>query len=202
LEKALGMVEQLEKIVYIIAGPNGCGKSTLANELIEEQDMPFLNADQIAEEIAGEQSIEQVRVTAGKIFFRRLDEYISDGKSFAIESTLSGRYLVRFIEKLKKSNYTVNIKYVYIASPEEAISRIRCRVLSGGHHIPDEDVVRRFGRSVRNFWYLYKDMADFWEIWFNGADAVNYVAVLKDNQIKVTSKELFEQFMEMLCQKK
>lgn len=186
------------KIVYIIAGPNGCGKSTLANELLEEQDMPFLNADRIAEDIAGEQSLEQVRVTAGKIFFRRLDEYISDGKSFAIESTLSGRYLVRFIEKLKKLNYTVNIKYVYIADSEEAIARIRCRVLSGGHHIPDEDVVRRFGRSVRNFWNIYKDMADLWEIWFNGAETINYVATSKNSRMNIANDELFRKFMDML----
>ena len=198
MEKTFGMVKQLEKIVYIIAGPNGCGKSTLANELLQEQDMPFLNADQIAEEIAGEASVEQVRVTAGKIFFRRLDEYTSEGKSFAVESTLSGKYLVRFIEKLKRLNYTVNIKYVYIADPEEAISRIRCRVLSGGHHIPDEDVVRRFGRSIRNFWYLYKDMADLWEIWFNGAETFCCVAVSENNQISVTNKELFIRFSRIL----
>lgn len=37
-----------EKILYIIAGANGSGKSTLASVLLQEKNLDFLNADEIA----------------------------------------------------------------------------------------------------------------------------------------------------------
>ncbi|MEK6560859.1 MAG: AAA family ATPase, partial [Nitrospirota bacterium] len=42
------------KNVYIIAGPNGSGKTTFAKELIKELNLPFVNADEIALEMSPE----------------------------------------------------------------------------------------------------------------------------------------------------
>ena len=36
------------KQAFIISGPNGCGKTTLADKLVEEFKLPFINADNIA----------------------------------------------------------------------------------------------------------------------------------------------------------
>ena len=40
--------------------------------------------------------------------------------------------------------------YVYIDSPQLAISRVADRVRKGGHHVPDEDVIRRYFTSLNN----------------------------------------------------
>ena len=62
------------KLLYIIAGANGSGKSTLAEVLLKEKKLEFLNADEIAKQIAPD-AINSVPISAGKIYFQRLDEY-------------------------------------------------------------------------------------------------------------------------------
>lgn len=45
---AQGMRKSIQdKKIYIIAGPNGSGKTTFAKGFVEEADLPFLNADEI-----------------------------------------------------------------------------------------------------------------------------------------------------------
>lgn len=76
-----------DKVLYIIAGANGSGKSTLASELLPSENLDFLNADEVAKEICPE-NIESVKVKAGKIVLKRLEELLNIGKSFAIETII------------------------------------------------------------------------------------------------------------------
>lgn len=50
-----------EKILYIIAGAKGSGKSTFASKLLPSENLEFLNADDVAKEICPE-NIEKVRI--------------------------------------------------------------------------------------------------------------------------------------------
>ena len=43
--------------------------------------------------------------------------------------------------------FRVELHCVCVESPELALHRIRTRVASGGHHVPEPDVRRRFVRS-------------------------------------------------------
>ncbi len=89
-----------DKILYIIAGANGSGKSTLASELLPSESLKFLNADEVAKEICPE-NIESVKIKAGKIVLKRLEDLLNSGKSFAIETTLSGKNHIKTIQKAK-----------------------------------------------------------------------------------------------------
>lgn len=55
------------------------------------------------------------------------------------------------------------------------------RVQNGGHSVPDEDVIRRFGRSRTNFWNIYKDKVDMWLLVYNGENTVFPVAMATTN---------------------
>lgn len=90
------------KKLYIIAGANGSGKSTLASELLPEEKLKFINADEIAKEICPD-NIESVRISAGKETYKRLNLFFENNISFAIETTLSGNNYVKTIEKAKKT---------------------------------------------------------------------------------------------------
>jgi predicted ABC-type ATPase len=89
------------------------------------------------------------------------------GDSFVLESTLSGNYLMKIIEKAHSSGYAVKIIYIFLESPQDCIQRIKIRVRLGGHSIPDEDVIRRIYRSKDNFWKVYKNLSTEWVIIYN-----------------------------------
>jgi predicted ABC-type ATPase len=41
------------------------------------------------------------------------------------------------------------------------------RVRRGGHHVPEEVVRRRYAGGLRNFFTLYRQIADGWELYDN-----------------------------------
>lgn len=184
-----------DKVIYIIAGANGSGKTTFAKELIKEVPLPFLNADEIAIELSP-QHLEKVRIQAGKMFLEKIKEYIACHKSFVVETTLAGRYLVHFINKLKENNYTILLIYIFVENVAEAICRIDIRIRKGGHPVPKEDIERRFTRSKINFWNLYRHIVDKWEIFLNSKDEFLQVAIGEENEIEVIDEIGFSLFKE------
>ena len=101
------------KQVYIIAGPNGSGKSTLAKELLLNIELPFLNADEFALSISGSTDVSKVRLTAGKQFINKFREYVEEGTSFALETTLSGKCFTRTLDNLRDRGYEIILEYMY-----------------------------------------------------------------------------------------
>jgi len=94
------------KELIILGGANGSGKITSSKQILAETGFLFLNADEIEKELAVS------KLQAGKEFFKRLDEFISTERSFVLESTLSGNYLIDAIKKAKTKGYFVKIVYV------------------------------------------------------------------------------------------
>lgn len=186
------------KQVYIIAGPNGSGKTILGEELSQELELAFVNADEIALELAPDGDVKKVRFRAGKLFLRKLQEHINGNKSFVVETTLAGKYFIRIIERLKKRRYKIVLIYIFVESPEEAINKVRLRVRKGGHSVPDQDVTRRFGRSKRNFWNIYKDLVDDWKIYFSVEESFVLVAMGTGKSYNVIDEKGFELFLDGL----
>lgn len=161
----------MNKTCFIVAGPNGAGKSTFAEAFLpnEAKCFHFVNADMIAKGLSP-LCPENAGIEAGKILFRKIEEFSNKGFTFAFESTLSGSGHLRRIESLKKKKYRIVIYYLKLASEDLAIERVRCRVKEGGHNIPDADVRRRFTRSWLNFTNLYRNLADEWIVFDNSGE--------------------------------
>ncbi len=162
----------MSKKIIIIAGPNGAGKTTFAREFLpNEAGCPiFINADLIA---AGLSPFEQERVAlkAGRLMLKEIYEYVRKGNSFAFETTLSGRGYVRLIPSWQKDGYKVKLFFLQLVSPELAIARVRQRVKSGGHNIPERIIRRRFTAGLRNFELLYKPKLNEWAVYDNSGPA-------------------------------
>jgi len=154
--------------LYLFGGCNGAGKSTFARAYLRQlAPVPrFLNADELAR---GLSPLEpgKLAVRAGKLLLQEIDSCIKIRSSFGLESTLSGMSHVKLLQEAKSLGYQIEIHYLWLPSPDLAIRRIRQRVKKGGHHIPDEDVRRRFVRSRENFINRYAPIADSWLVWDN-----------------------------------
>ncbi len=182
------------KELVIIGGPNGSGKTTFTQGYVELHPMSCLNADEIAKTINPE-DMSKVSVSAGKIFFQRLEEYKKRGESVLIESTLSGTYLTKMMDDFHKEGYEVTLVYVFLYSPEVCIERIKERVLKGGHFVPDKDVIRRYYRSKENFWNNYKNSADKWFLVYNSENKFISIALGIKNQFSIENKDYFYKFV-------
>ena len=148
---------------YIIAGPNGAGKTTFANEFlpIEAECLNFINADLIAQGLSPFQP-NKMAIEAGRLMIQNIKECVKKSESFAFETTLSGKGYINKIRKWKTKPYEIIIYYLKVPTVEFAIARVKLRVSQGGHNVPEQDIIRRFGRSWINFQQIYKPLADSW----------------------------------------
>jgi hypothetical protein len=74
---------------------------------------------------------------------------------------------VALIRKAKAGGYRILLHYIVIGSATQAVERVALRVKLGGHHVPEDDVRRRFDRSRRHFLDDYLPLADEWGLWDN-----------------------------------
>ncbi|MCW1915833.1 zeta toxin family protein [Luteolibacter sp. GHJ8] len=157
--------------LYLFGGPNGSGKTTYARAFLTSQfehPLRFLNADEMARGLSP-LSPESVALKAGKLLLREIDECIAAGTSFGLESTLSGSAQVRILQRAKARGYLVELHFFALPSPELSIARIAQRVEKGGHHVPDDDVMRRYPRSLGNLARIYEPLSDHCFRWNNVA---------------------------------
>jgi predicted ABC-type ATPase len=119
-----------QKRIVILAGPNGAGKTTFANEFLRrEADCPiFVNADLIARGLSPFRP-ELSGLRAGRIMLEEIHNHVRAGRSFAFETTLSGRLYARRIPQWRRAGYRVKLIYLRLANVELAISRVGARIL-------------------------------------------------------------------------
>ena len=182
------------KEVTIIAGANGSGKTTFAKQYLNIQPQDFLNADEIAIEIAGK-NYASAQLKAGKEYFRRLKELKTSSKGFMFESTLSGKSTERILKDLKSDGYNIKIIYLLLENSDVCIARVKERVKAGGHHVPEKDIVRRYNRSRINFWNKYRLLADSWFMYFNSDAHFEEIASGKKKDYEINSQYLFDIFI-------
>lgn len=184
------------KNVYIIAGPNGSGKTTFAKKFLPDyaKCQNFVNADLIAQGLSPF-SPRTAAIKAGRLVLEQIRNMAEKNVDFAFETTLAGKSYVSFLTELKREGYSINIFFLWVPNAELALSRIKDRVASGGHDVPVVDVRRRFHRGLCNFLKLYKPLADTWLL-FNNEDAIpRLIAREKSGKAEILDKGLFEKII-------
>jgi predicted ABC-type ATPase len=136
-------------LLTLIAGPNGSGKSTLTAALDFEGRDRLVDADAIARRL-NPANPAAAAIESGRAVLRCTDEYLSRGQSFAIEMTLASRNYASLIKNAKSCGFQVHLLYVCVNTVARSLSRVSARVAKGGHFIPDDDVRRRYIRSIAN----------------------------------------------------
>ena len=179
-------------ILYVIAGANGAGKTTFAREFLSDFAgcKVFVNADLIAEQISPG-SPETVAVEAGRMILEQIRTLAARRETFGFETTLSGRGHESFLREAKRKGFSVFIYYLWIPDARAALERVQKRVEEGGHFIPNCVVVRRFERSLKNFFERYACLADYWALLDNSTQPPGPIALRSAAGLRIIRTELF-----------
>ena len=149
------MSESHQPNVYIVAGPNGAGKSTFARLFLPDYAdcREFVNADLIAAGLSPFNP-ESVAIKAGRLMLERIETLSRARVDFGFETTLAGRSIAPLLRKLRDEGYRTHLFFLWLPMEDLALARVRARVLSGGHSVPEETIRRRFSRGLANLFKL------------------------------------------------
>jgi predicted ABC-type ATPase len=137
----------------VLAGTNGAGKSSVAGDMFVRKGGGYLNPDLAARRIMAVNpglSQEEANSLAWYQVKRLLERAIDEGLEFHFETTLGGKTISSLLERALSAGIEVRIWYVGLTSPELHIARVRKRVQSGGHDIPEERIRERYAASILN----------------------------------------------------
>ena len=192
------MAEEKPELV-IVAGPNGAGKTTFITTYLPEftNIREFVNADMIAKGISPFDP-DAGMIEAGRIEIARIQQFSEERKSFAVESTLSGKSATEWIADARTYGFFVKLFYIYISSSELSIERIAARVRAGGHNIPDDVARRRYTRSLKNLFHDYIPLFEEVEIYDNSQKKFLKIAKFQNGNWIVSNSVLFDHVRNLL----
>jgi predicted ABC-type ATPase len=139
--------------IYVLAGVNGAGKSSLAGAAFRQFGADYYNPDEIARALmAADPTLTQADAnsTAWHQGVRLLRRAIEERLDFAFETTLGANTIPRLLAQAAVQGIEIYVWYVGLSSPELHIGRVQARVRRGGHDIPTEHIRRRYERSRLN----------------------------------------------------
>ena len=164
-------------ILYVLAGVNGAGKSSIGGHLLHAAGLDWFNPDTFARELVATTGCGQT--TANGIAWaegmRRLDAALANGSNYAFETTLGGDTVAQKILDATRS-HDVLMWFCGLDSAEHHIARVTARVTSGGHDIPEAKIRERYPRAQLNLIALMPHLAQL-QVWDNSADAAPGEAV-------------------------
>ena len=159
--------------IYVLAGTNGAGKSSIAGAMLLRRRVEYFNPDAAARRIldanpgAGQTQANAAAWLEGR---RLLERAIAEGLDFAFETTLGGRTITSLLERAAARGIEVRVWYVGLSSPELHIARVRARVAKGGHDIPEPRIRERYDASRLNLIRLLPRLTELW-VYDNSEDA-------------------------------
>jgi predicted ABC-type ATPase len=190
------MTTEKPKLI-LIAGCNGAGKTTTAFKYLRtlNKAFNFVNADEIARGL-NPLNPESVALEAGRIQLKRIDDLLSSGESFAVETTLSSKTMIQLVRRAKAQGYLFHLIFVYLNSADAAVKRVAFRVASGGHHIPEDVIRRRFVAGKQNFIKTFGPESDLLQLFNNSEKEVVLIAQKKLGQeFDVIELEEYQKFL-------
>jgi predicted ABC-type ATPase len=159
--------------IYVLAGTNGAGKSSIGGAMIRAAGADYFNPDEAARQILDANpgaTIAEANSAAWHEGKRLLERAIAEHGNFAFETTLGGATITKLLANAMDAGIDVHVWYVALNSPELHIARVQARVSRGGHDIPERDIRRRYDASRHNLIELLSRLASL-RVYDNSNDA-------------------------------
>ncbi len=158
-------------VLYVLAGVNGAGKSSIGGHLLQRAGLDWFNPDHFARALAQRTgcAIADANAAAWHEGMRRLDAALAGGHHHAFETTLGGTTVALRIAEAARS-HDVLMWYCGLASPEQHVARVQARVAAGGHDIPEAMIRARWMRARENLIALMPRLARL-QVYDNSTDA-------------------------------
>lgn len=133
-------IRELKPEVIVFAGPNGSGKSTITR--MAKTVGAYINADDIKRaSICSD-------LDAALIAEKLREDAVSRKEDFTFETVLSTDRNLKLLKKAKENGYFVRCIYVLTSDPKINIMRVKVRETSGGHGVPVDKIISRYGKAL------------------------------------------------------
>ena len=164
-------------VLYVLAGVNGAGKSSVGGHLLERAGMAWFNPDTFARELVAATActMTEANAAAWQEGMRRLDIALANGLSHAFETTLGGNTVPARIAEAAHT-HDVLMWFCGLPSAEQHIARVRARVAVGGHDIPEASIRARWTRARENLIALMPVLAQL-QVYDNSVEVARGKAV-------------------------
>lgn len=163
--------------LFVLAGVNGAGKSSIGGHLLQQAGLIWFNPDTFARELMAATACAQSEANAAawQEGLRRFDAAIKQGRNHAFETTLGGRTMPARIKTATRS-HEVMLWFCGLSSPELHMARVQARVAAGGHDIAVSKIRERYPLALGNLIALMPDVAHL-QVWDNSTEVARGKAI-------------------------
>jgi len=126
--------------IVVFAGPNGSGKSTFTELLKPPVD--YINADEI------KKNLKCSDIEAAKLAEKQREEHLEKMEDFCFETVMSTERNLNLLLRAKEKGYFIRCYYILTVDPVINVYRIKSRVASGGHDVPEDKILKRYERAL------------------------------------------------------
>ncbi len=167
-----GTAARARPFIFVLAGVNGAGKSSVGGALLANHGLTWFNPDTYARELMAQLGLDLAEANARAWEYGRLhlEAAIAQGTNYAFETTLGGRTISDLLLEATQTHDVVML-FCGVSSPEQHIERVRSRVASGGHDIPETKIRERWVGSRANLIKLMPRLAHL-QVFDNSAEAL------------------------------
>ena len=152
----------------------------------------FVNSDEFAKGLSPFDP-SKASIQASRYMLMKIRYLLKRKQDFAIETTLATRTLLNIAKMAQSEGYTITLLYFWLKTPEMAIERVKARVATGGHDIPEETIRRRYQVGINYFFNYYAPICERWILADNSQIPFRVIAEgSKDEVINIRDKEIYE----------
>lgn len=136
--------------IFVLAGTNGAGKSSILGAMAVRAGAVYFNPDDATRRILAanaQATLPEANAAAWRQGKRLLERAIAARLDYMFETTLGGETFAGLLSGAAAAGLEVRVSYVGLASPELHVARVAARVAKGGHGIPEAAIRRRYDKG-------------------------------------------------------